>query len=136
MPTKLLSVDSIVRLLYRNTATFFGVHVFFTPLQFFYYQLPVASGQVCSLLHNLTWLFFFFLSNVYDCNAKPLRKGNIIGCISQVQKSYIIIFYHRLFISVDCGAFICHWELLRESVKFTILIAIVNLDGELTLMGQ
>ncbi|KAK9164645.1 hypothetical protein Syun_005547 [Stephania yunnanensis] len=45
VPTDMLSLKSTVRILYRNPATFFGVHVTFTPLDLYYYQLKVASGH-------------------------------------------------------------------------------------------
>lgn len=46
VPTDMLSLNSTVRILYRNPATFFGVHVTSTPFQLYYYQLNIASGQV------------------------------------------------------------------------------------------
>ncbi|KAK7264084.1 hypothetical protein RJT34_31687 [Clitoria ternatea] len=46
VPTDMLSLNSTVRILYRNPATFFGVHVTSTPLHLAYYQLPLASGQM------------------------------------------------------------------------------------------
>ncbi|KAK9129325.1 hypothetical protein Sjap_009812 [Stephania japonica] len=46
VPTDMLSLKSTVRILYRNPATFFGVHVTFTPLDLYYYQLKVASGHM------------------------------------------------------------------------------------------
>lgn len=46
VPTDMLSLNSTVKILYRNPATFFGVHVTATPLQLHYYQLNIASGQV------------------------------------------------------------------------------------------
>ncbi|KAK2381325.1 late embryogenesis abundant protein [Trifolium repens] len=46
VPTDMLSMNSTVRILYRNPATFFGVHVTSTPLKLSYYQLTLASGQV------------------------------------------------------------------------------------------
>uniref|UniRef100_A0A2N9HJF9 Late embryogenesis abundant protein LEA-2 subgroup domain-containing protein n=1 Tax=Fagus sylvatica TaxID=28930 RepID=A0A2N9HJF9_FAGSY len=44
--TDMLSLNSTVKILYRNPATFFGVHVTATPIQLQYYQLQLASGQV------------------------------------------------------------------------------------------
>nr|AST13890.1 late embryogenisis abundant protein 5 [Betula platyphylla] len=44
--TDMLSLNSTVKLLYRNPATFFGVHVTATPLELHYYQLQLASGQM------------------------------------------------------------------------------------------
>ncbi|KAK7312193.1 hypothetical protein VNO77_35877 [Canavalia gladiata] len=46
VPTDMLSLNSTVRILYRNPGTFFGVHVTSTPLQLTYYQLALASGQM------------------------------------------------------------------------------------------
>lgn len=45
VPTDMLSLNSTIRISYRNPATFFGVHVSSTPVEFYYYQLKVASGQ-------------------------------------------------------------------------------------------
>lgn len=47
VPTDMLNLNSTVRIFFRNPATFFGVHVTPTPLQLYYYDLQVASGQVC-----------------------------------------------------------------------------------------
>ncbi|XP_052192166.1 uncharacterized protein LOC127801264 [Diospyros lotus] len=46
VPTDMLSLNSTVRIFYRNPATFFGVHVTSTPFELFYYQLRLASGQM------------------------------------------------------------------------------------------
>ncbi|KAH0978091.1 hypothetical protein GBA52_027810 [Prunus armeniaca] len=46
VPTDMLSLNSTVRIHYRNPATFFGVHVTSTPLELHYFQLKVASGQI------------------------------------------------------------------------------------------
>jgi hypothetical protein len=47
--TDMLSLNSTVKLVYRNPATFFGVHVTATPLELHYYQLRLASGQVSKI---------------------------------------------------------------------------------------
>ncbi|XP_062023288.1 uncharacterized protein LOC133739520 [Rosa rugosa] len=44
--TDMLSLNSTVRIHYRNPGTFFGVHVTSTPLELHYFQLKVASGQI------------------------------------------------------------------------------------------
>lgn len=44
--TELVSMNSTVKLTFRNTATFFGVHVTSTPLDLSYSQLTVATGTV------------------------------------------------------------------------------------------
>ncbi|RWR90634.1 Late embryogenesis abundant protein [Cinnamomum micranthum f. kanehirae] len=46
VPTKMLSLNSTVRISFRNTATFFGVHVSSTPITLYYYDLKVASGNM------------------------------------------------------------------------------------------
>ncbi|KAL2936972.1 hypothetical protein RDABS01_020421 [Bienertia sinuspersici] len=46
VPTDMLSLNSTVRIYYKNPATFFGVHVTCTPLELYYYDLKVASGQI------------------------------------------------------------------------------------------
>ncbi|KAK4337867.1 hypothetical protein RND71_042354 [Anisodus tanguticus] len=44
--TDMLTLNSTVRIYYRNPASFFGVHVTATPLELHYYMLKVASGQM------------------------------------------------------------------------------------------
>ncbi|XAR59877.1 hypothetical protein NMG60_11015874 [Bertholletia excelsa] len=44
--TDMLTLNSTVRIFYRNPASFFGVHVTSTPLELHYYQLKVASGNM------------------------------------------------------------------------------------------
>ncbi|KAL6317280.1 hypothetical protein AAG906_030033 [Vitis piasezkii] len=44
--TDMVSMNSTVKLTFRNTATFFGVHVTSTPLDLSYSQLRVASGTI------------------------------------------------------------------------------------------
>ncbi|ERN08670.1 hypothetical protein AMTRI_Chr11g155860 [Amborella trichopoda] len=46
VPTEMLSLNSTLKLIYRNPATFFGVHVASTPISLTYYQLSVASGNM------------------------------------------------------------------------------------------
>ncbi|KZV16307.1 hypothetical protein F511_28777 [Dorcoceras hygrometricum] len=46
VPTDMLSLNSTVKIFYRNPSTFFGVHVSATPLELHYFDLKVASGQV------------------------------------------------------------------------------------------
>ncbi|CAL1372914.1 unnamed protein product [Linum trigynum] len=46
VPTDMLSLNSTVRIHYRNPATFFAVHVTSTPLELHYFQLELASGQM------------------------------------------------------------------------------------------
>ncbi|CAL0313465.1 unnamed protein product [Lupinus luteus] len=44
--TSLVSMNSSVKVTFRNTATFFGVHVTSTPLDLTYYQLTLATGNM------------------------------------------------------------------------------------------
>ncbi|KAK1324253.1 hypothetical protein QJS10_CPA01g00305 [Acorus calamus] len=46
VPTKMLSINSTVRMTFRNPATFFGVHVTATPLDLYYYNLQIAGGHM------------------------------------------------------------------------------------------
>ncbi|KAL9238001.1 hypothetical protein vseg_012483 [Gypsophila vaccaria] len=44
--TEMASVNSTLKFVYRNTATFFGVHVTSTPIDLSYSQISVASGSM------------------------------------------------------------------------------------------
>ncbi|XP_042402313.1 uncharacterized protein LOC121992183 [Zingiber officinale] len=44
VPTKMLSINSTVRIAFRNPATFFGVHVSSTPFQLYFSDLKIATG--------------------------------------------------------------------------------------------
>ncbi|KAK1437843.1 hypothetical protein QVD17_03643 [Tagetes erecta] len=46
VPTDMLTLDTTVKIFYRNPATFFGLHVTLTPIQIHYYQLKLASAHV------------------------------------------------------------------------------------------
>ncbi|KAH9307465.1 hypothetical protein KI387_035376 [Taxus chinensis] len=46
VPTKMISLNSTLRMSFYNPATFFGMHVTSTSMDLMYYQLAVASGQV------------------------------------------------------------------------------------------
>ncbi|KAK6159624.1 hypothetical protein DH2020_006938 [Rehmannia glutinosa] len=46
VPTDMLTLNSTVRIFYRNPGTFFGVHVTSTPLELHYLGLKVASGHI------------------------------------------------------------------------------------------
>ncbi|XP_020571018.1 uncharacterized protein LOC110018130, partial [Phalaenopsis equestris] len=46
VPTKMISLNSTVKMRFRNPATFFGVHVSSTPLVLYYYDLAIASGHM------------------------------------------------------------------------------------------
>lgn len=77
VPTKMLSINSTVKIAFRNPATFFGVHVSSTPLVLFYYDLKIASGNVSILFFLIkekkkkTILPSFLLLH-FKCNMKNL----------------------------------------------------------------
>lgn len=66
--TEMVSMNSTVKLTFRNTATFFGLHVTSTPLDLSYSQLTVATGtvrirtHVTSITYIDSYLVLFFLS--------------------------------------------------------------------------
>lgn len=49
VPTKMLSINSTVRIAFRNPATFFGVHVSSTPFQLYFSDLKIATGLVSTI---------------------------------------------------------------------------------------
>uniref|UniRef100_A0A6N2LF93 Late embryogenesis abundant protein LEA-2 subgroup domain-containing protein n=1 Tax=Salix viminalis TaxID=40686 RepID=A0A6N2LF93_SALVM len=55
VPTDMLSLNSTVKIHYRNPATFFAVHVTSTPLEIHYFQLKLASGLVKSSIVYATY---------------------------------------------------------------------------------
>ncbi|KAK1261566.1 hypothetical protein QJS04_geneDACA001326 [Acorus gramineus] len=46
VPSLMISINSTVKMTFRNPATFFGVHVTSTPLSLCFYDLPIASGYM------------------------------------------------------------------------------------------
>jgi hypothetical protein len=62
--TDMISVNSSVKFTYRNTGTFFGVHVTSTPLDLSYSELTVASGAVKQ--KNPPFIFLFTAQNLRD----------------------------------------------------------------------
>ncbi|KAG1331089.1 DNA replication regulator SLD3 [Cocos nucifera] len=46
VPTDMTTLNATVQMTFRNTGTFFGVHVSSTPLDLSYYQLTLASGNI------------------------------------------------------------------------------------------
>ncbi|GFQ06701.1 hypothetical protein PHJA_002814100 [Phtheirospermum japonicum] len=46
VPTDMLTLNSTVRIFYKNPSTFFGVHVTSTPPELHYFGLKVASGHI------------------------------------------------------------------------------------------
>ncbi|GAB4853106.1 hypothetical protein Ancab_017290 [Ancistrocladus abbreviatus] len=90
VPTDMLSLNSTVRILYRNPATFFGVHVTSTPFQLYYYQLQVASGQMKPFYQrrktgrNIT--------TVVQARQVPLYGSlSLLGHAGEVQKEKVTV---------------------------------------------
>jgi len=50
VPTEMASLNATVRLTFRNTGTFFGVHVSAEPVTLYYTQLQLAAGNVSLLI--------------------------------------------------------------------------------------
>lgn len=50
--TDMVSMNSTVKFTFRNTATFFGLHVTSTPLALTYSQLTLATGTVSQKHHS------------------------------------------------------------------------------------
>ncbi|KAM0940484.1 hypothetical protein DsansV1_C18g0150721 [Dioscorea sansibarensis] len=46
VPTDMVTMNSTLKLTFRNTATFFGVHVTSTPVNLNYYELTLATGDI------------------------------------------------------------------------------------------
>lgn len=55
--TDMISMNATVKLNFRNTATFFGVHVTSTPVALSYSQLTIGFGNVSSkiLSNSMNW---------------------------------------------------------------------------------
>jgi hypothetical protein len=57
VPTEMSTLNATLELTFRNTGSFFGVHVTAQPVTLNYYQLVLASGDVSS--HSICFPFFF-----------------------------------------------------------------------------
>lgn len=55
--TEMVTMNSTVKIVFRNRGTFFGVHVTSTPLDLSFSELTLASGTVSNTLH---YCFKFF----------------------------------------------------------------------------
>lgn len=55
--TDMLSINSTVKIHYKNPGTFFAVHVSSSPLELHFYQLKIGSGQV-----NISTLYIFLIN--------------------------------------------------------------------------
>lgn len=81
----MFSLNSTVKISYRNPATFFAVHVTSTPWELHYFQLKIASGQVnrkgpifLLILPYLLW-FQSIVKNDSLAVVRPLGKGAVLG---------------------------------------------------------
>lgn len=89
--TSMVSMNSSVKMTFRNTATFFGVHVSSTPLNINYYQLSLATGNV-SLNLCICNPYFFTLINRSLCTYKLFHALNI----SKIDTSIFVILYLKI----------------------------------------
>lgn len=69
--TDMVSMNSTVKFTFRNTASFFGLHVASTPFDLSFSQISVGSGTVSPLILDLTNYLTFV----------KLRTILIISCI-------------------------------------------------------
>lgn len=61
VPTDMISMNSTVKLTFKNRATFFGVHVTSTPLDLSFSQLTIANGSVIIVTHIIFFIFFYII---------------------------------------------------------------------------
>lgn len=66
VPTDLATLNSTVKMSFRNTGTFFGVHVASTALDLSYYDLSLAVGTV----RSQDEIVFFFFSFCFDSSVR------------------------------------------------------------------
>lgn len=62
--TDMVTMNSTVQLIFRNTASFFGVHVADTPVELSYSQITLASGAV-SFAQNSSMILIYKYSSAY-----------------------------------------------------------------------
>ena len=51
--TDMITMNATLRMLYRNTGTFFGVHVTSTPIDLSFSQIKIGSGSVSLPIQKL-----------------------------------------------------------------------------------
>ncbi|XP_071704686.1 uncharacterized protein [Rutidosis leptorrhynchoides] len=61
VPTDMLTLNTTVKIFYRNPATFFGVHVTVSPIEIRYFQLKLASGNVDLVKDRMYGTFLLYL---------------------------------------------------------------------------
>lgn len=76
VPTELSTINATVKLTFRNTGTFFGVHVTAQPVTLYYSQLLMASGNV-STPASSSCRFVSLCACLYDCARWIQRNGKI-----------------------------------------------------------
>ncbi|XWS14719.1 hypothetical protein CRYUN_Cryun35bG0032800 [Craigia yunnanensis] len=67
--TDMITMNSTVKMIYRNTGTFFGVHVTSSPLDLSYSQINIASGTVSPLPKKKKVVLNSFLSFNQNLNS-------------------------------------------------------------------
>ena len=93
VPTALASTNATVKLVYRNTGTFFGVHVTSTPLQLSYEDLVLASGVV-SLNYSAILCFILFLFVTFS-SLRPFLKTKIVfGALIRLETPVYAYYEH------------------------------------------
>lgn len=74
----MITVNSTVKMIYRNTGTFFGVHVTSNPLDLSYSEITIASGAVSHDKYPSNFRFSFisqFKFSNYLGKMKWVRTG-------------------------------------------------------------
>ena len=100
--TDMVSMNSTVKLTFRNTATFFGVHVTSTPLDLSYSKITVASGTVSYSQNAPSFSPFFPPINVkFNSDPNLLILSSLV--ILQIKKFYQSRKSHRSLTIVAMG---------------------------------
>ncbi|KAL3624358.1 hypothetical protein CASFOL_033174 [Castilleja foliolosa] len=73
VPTDMLTLNSTVRIFYKNPSTFFGVHVTSTPPELHYFGLKLASGHI-KKFYQLRKSYRKVIA-VVEANQVPLYGG-------------------------------------------------------------
>lgn len=80
--TDMITMNATLRMLYRNTGTFFGVHVTSSPIDLSFSQITIGSGAVSSRIWNS---FKMCLSHVHQC-----------CCLVAITRCYFVLFWFGL----------------------------------------
>ncbi|MBA0551078.1 hypothetical protein Golob_021978 [Gossypium lobatum] len=125
LPTDMFSLNSTVKISYRNPATFFAVHVTSTPWELHYFQLKIASGQGAILgqkdffglaVGNLEkWEtpavgFECYYMSLFECLKKAAKtEPNIISMGPHIETKMLFV----------CSSLVVNMALLLRMKKFT-----------------